>query len=357
MTSYERVQKTLRCEETDRVPIFDTIRCDAVAEHFSGMKLGAKASPDDEKVLVKAFDKFVDASKSFIMLPTDPGVKMVNGTEMEFSRWTSWRTKKQEYDYDIISQKAREIIKNYEEQFKNAKENAQRSWDNYKALSAKFNNTTFFHCIPPTGAGLYNCYNKLDGLDYFSYLLADDEELALEMIDKAVKCSYAFLDALPVDYAPIAALDSEDIAFKSGTIFSHDFLRSHLFPSLKKIVEKLNNRGVPVLFHSDGDLRMVLDDIVECGFTGIHPIEVLASMDIGEIREKYPKLVMCGGVDCSQLLPYGTPEEVYDTACENIRKSKNYGYFMGSSSEINDIIPPKNILAMLSAIEDMSKKQ
>lgn len=54
---------------------------------------------------------------------------------------------------------------------------------------------------------------------------------------------------------------------------------------------------------------------------------------------------MLGGIDCSELLPKGTPEKIRKTARESIDKAK-YGYFVGSSSEIHNDIPLENVLAM-----------
>jgi hypothetical protein len=72
------------------------------------------------------------------------------------------------------------------------------------------------------------------------------------------------------------------------------------------------------------------------------------------LRERHPKLVMQGGIDCGQLLPFGTPEEVYDTVRQTRIDSKGYGYFPGSSSEINDEVPLENAMDFKEAVESFS---
>ena len=72
-------------------------------------------------------------------------------------------------------------------------------------------------------------------------------------------------------------------------------------------------------------------------------------MDIKAIRDRYPKLILVGGIDCSQLLPYGTPEEVTAATRQAISDAR-YGYFVGSSSELHMEVPLKNILAMVKTV-------
>jgi uroporphyrinogen decarboxylase len=219
----------------------------------------------------------------------------------------------------------------------------------YQKKQRLINQAVLFQSFASTNGGLYYAYNYLGGVDLFSYLMADNPELAEELIEHAYQYSLAYVNQLPADYDRPAVLIAEDIAFKGGVLFSPEFLRNHLFGRLKNIVSRYQDRGIKVLFHSDGDLSAVLDDIVQAGFTGIHPVETMAGMDLKKIRARYPRLVILGGVDCSQLLPFGKPEEVYQVVRENIRDAGGYGYFAGSSSEINNEVPLENSLALYEA--------
>lgn len=42
----------------------------------------------------------------------------------------------------------------------------------------------------------------------------------------------------------------------------------------------------------------------------LNPIEPLSKMNLRTIRKKYPRLILWGGVDNTQLLPFGKVEEV-----------------------------------------------
>ena len=76
-------------------------------------------------------------------------------------------------------------------------------------------------------------------------------------------------------------------------------------------------------------LMEVLDDLVEAGIDGLNPIETVAGMSLKEIREKYgDRLFLAGGIDMSQLLSNGAPDEVRD-ACRQAVRDAYPGYFMG----------------------------
>lgn len=351
MNKIERVKRTLRCMETDQAPIFDSIRNDKIIEFYGG-GFPEVGGPRTREYVWKAHNEFTDAIKGFVKLPNPVEV---DGTgKVVTRRWTSWAVKPAEYDFDAASQKAQEIMKSLQEADQHAKEENEKDLAAYDALCRSVPDIVPFHCLPSTGAGLYHAYNSLGGVDHFIYLYHDNEDLACSLLEACFQHTLKRIRQLPADYDPIAVLEAEDIAYKSGTILSPEFLRKNLFPRLKEIFAYYVERDIPVIFHSDGDLQKILPDLIDCGITGNHPIEVLAGMNVRTLRERYPRLVMLGGIDCSQLLPFGTPEEVYDTVRQTLIDSKGYGYFPGSSSEINNEVPLENAMAFKEAVESLS---
>ena len=73
------------------------------------------------------------------------------------------------------------------------------------------------------------------------------------------------------------------------------------------MINVLKKNDVRPIFHSDGNLNPILDELVNAGIKGLNPIDPLGEMDIAKIKEKYgDKLILIGNVDCSNLLPFGT---------------------------------------------------
>ena len=100
--------------------------------------------------------------------------------------------------------------------------------------------------------------------------LLDDPGFVEEVLDRYTAYTSALVDI----YNKIPEIDffwiGDDLAYKSGPFFSPAMLRRHIFPHIQKVISKI---AKPWIFHSDGDLTLVVDDILKWGPSAIHPIE------------------------------------------------------------------------------------
>ena len=56
---------------------------------------------------------------------------------------------------------------------------------------------------------------------------------------------------------------------------------------------------------------------------------------------------------CAQTLPYGTPYDVEDETLELIEKiGPQGGLFIGSSSEVHDLVPVANVVTMYRTVHE-----
>jgi uroporphyrinogen decarboxylase len=142
----------------------------------------------------------------------------------------------------------------------------------------------------------------------------------------------------------------DDIAYTEGLMVNPDVLHEHVFPWYKRMGEICKSRDLPYIYHSDGDLREVIEDLIDAGFNGIHPIEPKA-MDIVELKRKYGgRLSLIGNIDLGYTLTRGTPEEVEEEVRERIRTvAPGGGYCVGSSNSVTEYVPLENYNAMREA--------
>jgi len=143
----------------------------------------------------------------------------------------------------------------------------------------------------------------------------------------------------------------DDYAGTQGPIFSPMVFKEFILPRLKKMVDAIHEENAKVIKHSDGYLWPILDMMVNAGIDGIHPIEPVAGMDIGEVKKKYgDRVCVLGNIDCSHLLPHGTEEEVRAAVKECIRKASfGGGHIICSSNSIHSSVNPRNYLTMIQA--------
>jgi len=94
----------------------------------------------------------------------------------------------------------------------------------------------------------------------------------------------------------------EDMSFGSGSMISKEHIREFMLPYYKKMTDFLKTNGVDLIFiDTDGDCMDIIPLFIEGGITGMYPFEVNCGMDIVKVREKYPDLVMMGGIPKSEI--------------------------------------------------------
>jgi len=194
---------------------------------------------------------------------------------------------------------------------------------------------------------------KCFGLENFSYAIHDDIELVEEVLDIYTEWLIDHnktLSEMEVDFIWLC----DDIAFKSGLMFPPDFFRNVVFPRFKKVIDSCTK---PVVFHSDGNILDIMEDLISMGCKGIHPIEPLA-MDIFEFKNNYGNRVCTVGNIDLNTLSIGTPEETYKEVYKKISiLSDNGSYIMSSSNSLTDYCDLKNIESMIKALNFYRQKE
>lgn len=148
----------------------------------------------------------------------------------------------------------------------------------------------------------------------------------------------------------------DDYAFHSGPIYSVKHFRKHVLPWVKRVVGELRKRGLHVFQHACGDIRPLMEGIIEAGYEAIEPLEITAGVTIPEMKEKWgDRITLIGNVSLNTLV-LGTPEETAKETEECIRAgAPSGGYMLGASHGIYFGCKPENVLAMASARKKFGK--
>lgn len=344
--SIDRVTAVINGEMPDRAPLFDLLRNDAVLERFAGEPLTAEHA---ERVVHAAYAPAIDATRPRVRVPEEETVCVLeDGRERRHYRWTTWTQHKEYQDWQAYEAEKRTAI----EALDPAVWDGARQVDLDETLQwiagmrASLGEVLF---MPETaGPGLMGIYSEI-GLEAFSHYLADCPDVIVAQLEHNTARAVTLAEHYPDDHGIVAAFFPDDIAFNSGPLVSPVWLREHYFPRLARTIDAWHRKGIRLLFHSDGDLNPILDDLVEAGIDGLNPIEVLANMDVAEIHRRYPHLFMCGGIDVSQLLPFGSPVEVKDAVKRAIDAAEGR-IMIGSTTELHNDVPLENFLAMREAV-------
>ena len=143
----------------------------------------------------------------------------------------------------------------------------------------------------------------------------------------------------------------DDIAYTTGLMVSPKFLRQYVFPYYKRIGDLCHRYGKPLIWHSDGNHTAVLDDIIDCGVSAVHPVEP-SSVDAFELKRQYgDRLTFIGGMDVD-LMSRGTPETVAETTHRLLEQLVPGGGFVaGGGNSIPKYVPLENYNAFLDTVK------
>jgi len=147
------------------------------------------------------------------------------------------------------------------------------------------------------------------------------------------------------------ALTGDDYASRHAPIMSPTHFKEFVLPYMQVMVDVAKAHRVPFIKHTDGNLWPILDMIVDTGIDALDPIEPIAEMDIGDVKERYgDRIAVAGNVDCGELLSRGTPHDVVEAVKETIAKaSPGGGHILASSNSIHPAVKPENYQAMVHA--------
>ena len=190
----------------------------------------------------------------------------------------------------------------------------------------------------------------LMGMERFCEALVLEPDLVARMFDRVGEIQIKVLEIMLSFDCVGAVIHSDDLAYAEQLLIGPEYLRQYVFPWFKILADMCKAHNVPCIFHSDGNVWDVMDDIVACGFDALNPIEPKA-MDILEVKRKYgDKLCLIGNVGVDYPLARGTPQEVETEVKRLIKQlAPGGGYALASSNSIPDYVPFENFMALREA--------
>ncbi|MBE0660215.1 MAG: hypothetical protein IH602_21155 [Bryobacteraceae bacterium] len=131
-----------------------------------------------------------------------------------------------------------------------------------------------------------------------------------------------------------------DVAYKKCMMFSPAYWRKWFKPVVAKLVAVCREAGLPVIYHGCGNARKIFDDLIECGIAAYNPLEAKAGLDVVELREQLGhRLAFCGNMDVL-LWATGSMEEIRAEVLRKLRAARGGGFIFQSDHSV-----PTNIYA------------
>jgi uroporphyrinogen decarboxylase len=151
-----------------------------------------------------------------------------------------------------------------------------------------------------------------------------------------------------------------DIATQSSFLISPEMFRKFVKPKDKEIIDAIKSKTkAKIFYHSCGAVKELIPDLIDIGVDILNPVQVSAKgMDTKILKKEFGKYITFwgGGCDTQHVLPYGSTKEVKEEVKKRINDlAPGGGFVFNAVHNIQDDVPPQNIMSMFEALEEYGK--
>jgi uroporphyrinogen decarboxylase len=179
-----------------------------------------------------------------------------------------------------------------------------------------------------------------------------DPDYNIELLARIASVEFRRAE-LAVEAGARSTLISGDFADQRSLMVSPEVFRKVLKPILADGVarQKAINPDVLPFLHSDGNLFDVLPDLIDCGFTAVHPIQ-LECMDMLEVKRTYgDRLTLFGGMSVQSELPFLSPVAIRALVRQRSDTlGADGGFMLAPTNTILPDVKPENTIAMFREV-------
>jgi uroporphyrinogen decarboxylase len=149
----------------------------------------------------------------------------------------------------------------------------------------------------------------------------------------------------------------DDVATQRGMLLSPDLWRAWFKPRLRAVIEAARavKPGLHIFYHSDGDCRAIIPDLIEIGVTTLNPIQP-ECMNPVQLKKDYgEQLAFWGTVGTQSTMPFGTPDEVRAVVRERVQTvGAGGGLLLAPTHILQPDVPWENVVAFVDAVKSQS---
>jgi uroporphyrinogen decarboxylase len=146
-----------------------------------------------------------------------------------------------------------------------------------------------------------------------------------------------------------------DVAYKKGTFMSPNYWRDHFKPWVAKMIDYAHAAGLPVIYHGCGNMHAVLPDLIEIGLDAFNPLESKAGMDALELRRQLGhKLAFCGGSDV-QVWERGDEAALRREILRKLNAAKGGGLIFQSDHSVTSAVSGRTYDTVIALVREFGR--
>jgi uroporphyrinogen decarboxylase len=193
----------------------------------------------------------------------------------------------------------------------------------------------------------------LRGMDNLFMDLVEDNGIAPWLLDHFTERSIAVCRAYVEAGADVIGL-GDDVGTQRGMMMSLADWRTHLRPRLKRVIDAIRDaqtdRPVAIRYHSDGDIRAILDDLVQIGVDILNPVQPECMPVDDVVSQHRDRLGFWGIMGTQTTMPFGSPQDVRGVVDDCVRRAaEGAAIVLAPTHVLEPDVPDENTIALATA--------
>jgi len=203
--------------------------------------------------------------------------------------------------------------------------------------------------------GVFELACWMCGFDDFLWRLAGDAGFVHKLFGILLDLQRQFIEPY---YRAIGetihlTTSGDDFGTQIGPFLSPKAFREFIKPYFKERIAFTHSLTKALFWHhSCGSIHKLIPDLIDCGVDILNPIQPGAKMMEPErLKNDFGKcLRFHGGFDTQGVLPFGTKDEIVNEVRRVMDAMKpGGGYIFSAAHNIQEDVPPENVLTMYQA--------
>lgn len=126
-----------------------------------------------------------------------------------------------------------------------------------------------------------------------------------------------------------------DVAFKQTMLFDPEYWRQYFKPWVKAMIDECHKNNLPVIYHGCGNVSLIFEDFIEMGLDAYNPLEVKADMDALRLKKLYGNQIgYCGNSDI-QVWETGDLDLIKRETLKKLNAAKGGGFIFQSDHSVS----------------------
>lgn len=198
------------------------------------------------------------------------------------------------------------------------------------------------------------------GYDDFLFRLAADHDFVKDFFQRVFDLQMAIIEPYYTALGPYIDLTTsgDDFGMQLAPLLSPRMFEELVAPYFAERIARTKQLAHCYFWHHTcGSVYALLDQLIACGVDILNPVQTSAArMEPAALKARFgDRLVFWGAVDVQQFLPQATPEQVREHVLELATVlGERGGYVIAPAHNMQDDVPPANIVAWVEAIRGLS---